>query len=74
MNNTTARVFPIRFAKLRLNSKFRIFAEPSRDIRKSNDPAVYIKRAESWSEDTTKADHAIILMPEDLVIPLSKGA
>ncbi len=73
MNNTTKRVFPIRFAKLRVGSKYSIFAEPSRDIRKSNDQNVYIKKAESWSENIDNPDHCIILYPEDLVVPLSRG-
>ncbi len=75
MNNTnTKRVFPIRFAKLRIGSKYSIFAEPSRDIRKSNDQNVYIKRAESYSENTSNPEHFIILYPEDLVVPLSRGS
>ncbi len=72
-NTTAKRVFPIRFAKLRVGSKFNIFAEPSRNIRKSNDPSVYIKKAEAWSEDSEDASRAIILYPEDLVTPLSRG-
>lgn len=74
MNTSTAqRVLPIRFHKLRLNSKFRIFAEPSRNIRKSNDTSVYVKEAESYSVDSADTTRAIILMPEDLVVPLTRG-
>lgn len=74
MNTATrATPLPIRFAKLRLNSKFRIFAEPSRNIRKSNDPTVYIKAAESYSIDSGNPERAAILYPEDLVVPLTRG-
>lgn len=75
MNNKTqqTRRFPIRFSKLRVGSKFRIFAEPSRMIRKSDDTRVYEKMAESWSANTADSEQAIILMPDDLVIPLTRG-
>ena len=77
MNNTrTARpatvLRPIRFWKLEPGSKFSIFAEPTRDIRKSNDKTVYYKDCEAYSTDTTNPEHCIILYPEDLVIPLSR--
>ena len=78
MNNNanvsnTKRVFPIKFSRLRVGSKYQIFAEPSREIRKSNDQNVYVKQAESYSTDITDPERAIILYPEDLVIPLSRG-
>lgn len=72
--NVQKRVLPIRFHKLRLGSKFNIFAEPSRDIRKSSDTTVYVKEAESYSVAADNAERAIILYPEDLVVPLSRGA
>lgn len=76
MNNSnvsTKRVLPIKFSRLTVGSKFQIFAEPTRDIRKSNDPSVYLKDAEAYSTDITNPDKAIILYPDDLVIPLSRG-
>lgn len=76
MNNTnskTKRIFPIRFARLRVGSEFSIFAEPSRNIRKSDDKRTYIKEAESYSVEKGNPDNAIILYPEDLVNPLSRG-
>lgn len=80
MNNNniaTKRVFPIRFSRLHVGSQFNIFAEPSRDIRKSSDTTTYTKMAESHSvvAGTEKDDMApaIILYPEDLVVPLSRG-
>lgn len=69
---------PIRFDKLESGSHFRIFAEPSRGISKSNDSTVYQKMAESFSEDTASAgkpgerERAIILYPEDRVLPLTR--
>lgn len=63
---------PIRFDKLENNSYFRIFAEPSRGVVKSNDPTVYQKIAEAYSEDTGNRERAIILYPEDRVIPLTR--
>lgn len=63
---------PIPFGKLEAGSMFRIFAELSRGIAKSSDPTVYQKMAESHSEDTSNREHAIILYPEDRVIPLTR--
>lgn len=73
MNNKSKIVRPIRFAKLELNSRYKIFAEPSRGIAKSHDSRVYIKEAESYSVDAADPERAIILMPEDLVQPLTRG-
>lgn len=72
-NSSIKRVFPIRFARLRVGSDFSIFAEPSRNIRKSTDSTVYTKKAESYSVAKGNEEKAIILMPEDLVTPLSRG-
>ena len=64
---------PIRFLRLEVGSRFEIFAEPSRDIQRSSDQNVYIKEAESYSVNAANKDHVIILMPEDLVQPLTRG-
>lgn len=64
---------PIRFSRLIIGSKFTIFAEPSRGIRKSHDNTIYIKKAESYSEAQGNNEKVIILYPEDLVVPLSRG-
>lgn len=74
MNNVTKLARPIRFSRLFVGSKFTIFAEPSRDIRKSNDKTVYNKDCEAFSTSTDDAEKAIILYPEDLVIPVTRGA
>lgn len=74
MTDKNVRVFPIRFHKLRVGSEFHIFAEPSRDIRKSKDTTVYIKEAESWSVAKGETPERVaILDMEDLVIPLTRG-
>lgn len=78
---TTKTVRPIRFARLFAGSNFAIFAEPSRTppVRKSNDTTVYRKECEAYSvaldEKGTPVvpEKAIILYPEDLVVPLSRG-
>lgn len=73
-NNNTKRVLPIRFMRLRKGSDFTIFAEPSRDIAKSHDTTLYTKVEESYSvAKGVDPEKAIILMPEDLVIPRSRG-
>lgn len=72
MNNNKKQVRPIKFGRLEVGSKFDIFSEPSRGIRKSKDTTVYIKRAESWSEAVNDETRVAILYPEDLVRPLSR--
>lgn len=80
MNNKTQNArrdsfhkpLPIPFGKLEAGSMFRIFAEPTRGIAKSSDSSVYQKMAESHSENTADRDHAIILYPDDRVIPLTR--
>ena len=77
-NNVARRVLPIAFSKLEAGSMFRIFAEPTRGIAKSNDSRVYQKICEAYSEDTASAgkagerERAIILYPDDRVIPLTR--
>lgn len=73
MTDKNVRVFPIRFYKLRVGSEFNIFAEPSRDIRKSKDSTVYVKEAESYSVAKNDPSKVAILDMEDLVVPLTRG-
>jgi len=75
MNKTqeTKRIMPIRFKRLEVGSKFRIFAEPSRNIAKSKDQTIYLKEAESYSIAENEPSRACILDMEDLVVPLSRG-
>lgn len=74
-NSKTRRRYPIRFSRLEVGSKFRIAAEPTRTppIYRSTDLRVYEKKAESFSVDTGDKDHFIILYPDDLVEPLTRG-
>lgn len=77
-NVNTKRIFPIRFSRLEVGSDFTIFAEPSRGVRKSKDQRTYVKDAEAYStvKGTTGTEEEVvaILYPEDLVVPLSRGA
>lgn len=73
--NNTKRIMPIRFWKLEVGSTFTIFAEPSRGVTKSPDTALYFKNAESYSTAVNEdPERAIILYPEDLVVPRSRPA
>ena len=72
MTNTNKK-YPIRFQKLRNGSKFRIIAEPSRGIKKSNDSTTYVKVSDAWSHPIDDENKAVILMPQDVVLPLSRG-
>ena len=68
---------PIRLWKLEPGSTCTIFAEPSRGIRRSYDTSVYLKAKEHegfYATSVDNPDKAIVLMPEDLVYPLAKGA
>jgi hypothetical protein len=64
--------YPLRFDRLHPGSFFRIFAEPSRGIRKSEDKRVYRKAHdhEGFYAFHTTSTLAIVLMPGDLVQPL----
>lgn len=64
---------PIRFSKLENGSLYEIFAEPTRGIQRSKDKTVYKKMSDSYSISVENPDKHIILYPEDLVIPLSRG-
>jgi hypothetical protein len=62
---------PIRYEHLRPGSYFRIFAEPSRGIRTSNDQRIY-QRAhdhEGFFSFHIASPTPCILMPNDLVVP-----
>lgn len=69
----TKRVLPIKFGRLFVGSEFKIFAEPTRNIRKSNDQTVYVKKAEAYSLAKNDESKVAILYPDDLVTPLSRG-
>lgn len=71
-NMNVKSIRPIRFERLEAGSKFDIFAEPSRGVRKSNDATVWVKDCEAYSTDITNPERCAILMPEDLVRPLSR--
>lgn len=67
---STAKHGPIRYDTLRPGSFFRIVAEPSRKIKKSQDQRMYKKALDGFY--STLADdetHGVVLMPGDLVEP-----
>lgn len=65
---------PIRFENLHPGSYFEIFAEPSRNIRRSNDKRVYrlARSHEGFYATCVATGAAAILMPQDLVRPMKK--
>ena len=78
-SNNSAAAFkdgkgPVRFDKLYPGSTFRIFAEPSRRIYKSNDKRVYRKDLVGFfSTNIEDAEQSIVLMPFDLVMPVIRN-
>lgn len=72
-NNTKKTVRPIRLFRLEPGSTCTIFAEPSRGIFKSKDKTVYRRDTENTVLiDVKDESHCAILLPEDLVVPMSR--
>lgn len=63
---------PIRFDRLHPGSHFRIVAEPSRNIRRSRDMSIYKKARDGFYATNASNNNGIVLMPEDLVMPVVK--
>lgn len=61
---------PLRFENLHPGSYFRIVAEPSRDIRRSNDMRVYRKAQDGFYSEHPVTKAGCILHPQDLVMPM----
>ena len=75
MNKNTNKktVRPIRLFRLEPSSTCTIFAEPSRGIFKSKDKTVYRRDTENTVLiDVNDPEHVAILLPEDLVVPMSR--
>lgn len=74
-NKTSSALRPIRFSRLENGSDFTIFAEPSRGLapRAIKDTTLYTKITDSYSEAKHDSTKTIILYPEDLVVPRSRG-
>ena len=71
MNKKNLR--PIKLDRLEAGSTCTIFAEPSRGVRRSNDKTVWRRDAENTILiDTANEERCAILMPEDLVVPMSR--
>jgi hypothetical protein len=63
---------PIRFENLRPGSYYRIFAEPSRGIRTSNDQRFYRKDFNGFFSINLATGEGVVLMPNDLVVPFRR--
>lgn len=74
MKNTAKKTLrPIRLFRLEPGSTCTIFAEPSRGIFKSKDKTVYRRDTENTVlVDVADENHVAILLPEDLVVPMSR--
>lgn len=73
MSNNKKALRPIRLHRLEPGSTCTIFAEPSRQIFRSRDATVYRRDSENTIlVDINDPDHVAILMPDDLVVPLSR--
>ena len=71
--NNKKTVRPIRLFRLEPGSTCTIFAEPSRGIFKSKDKTVYRRDTENTVLiDVNDPEHVAILLPEDLVVPMSR--
>lgn len=70
-NKKTVR--PIRLHRLEPGSTCKIFAEPSRGVFKSKDVTIYRRDTENTVLiDVADENHVAILLPEDLVVPMSR--
>lgn len=74
MNTQTKKVVrPIRLHRLEPGSTCTIFAEPSRGVYKSKDTTVYRRDTENTILiDVKNEEHVAILLPDDLVVPMSR--
>lgn len=67
------KLHPIKLSRLEPGSTCTIFAEPSRGIYRSKDTTTYRRDTENTVlVDVNDPDHVAILMPDDLVVPLSR--
>ena len=73
MSNKKNALRPIRLHRLEPGSTCTIFAEPSRGLYRSNDTTVYRRDTENTVLVNVKDEsHCAILMPDDLVVPMSR--
>ena len=73
MTKNTKNLRPIKLERLEAGSTCTIFAEPSRGIRRSKDATIWGKDAENTILiDTKDEERCAILLPEDLVVPMSR--
>lgn len=76
MNTQTARfeqnAKPMRFENIRPGSYFMIEAEPSRNIRKSQDQRMYRKAFDGFYATQVAGGAGCVLMPFDIVTPFRR--
>ncbi len=73
MSNNKKNLRPIRLHRLEPGSTCTIFAEPSRGLFRSKDKTVYRRDTENTIlVDVNDSEHVAILMPDDLVVPMSR--
>lgn len=73
MSNNKKTLRPIRLHRLEPGSTCTIFAEPSRGLFRSKDRTVYRRDTENTILiDINDEEHCAILMPDDLVVPMSR--
>lgn len=73
MTNNKKTLRPIRLHRLEPGSTCTIFAEPSRGLYRSKDRTVYRRDTENTIlVDVNNEEHFAILMPDDLVVPMSR--
>ena len=73
MTKNTKNLRPIKLERLEAGSTCTIFAEPSRGVRRSKDATVWRKDAENTILiDVNDSERCAILLPEDLVVPMSR--
>ena len=73
MTNNKKTLRPIRLHRLEPGSTCTIFAEPSRGLYRSKDTTVYRRDTENTIlVDVNNEEHFAILMPDDLVVPMSR--
>lgn len=71
--NNSKTLRPIRLFRLEPGSTCTIFAEPSRGLYRSKDKSVYRRDTENTVlVDIADENHCAILMPDDLVVPMSR--
>lgn len=65
--------YPIRFDRLNPGSYFKIDSERSRGMYKSTDDRLYQKSRDQFNAVRVSDQASIVLMPEDMVMPMVRS-